>query len=376
MNIRILSIAKKELSQLFRDRRALPIILVMPIIQVILFGYVTGSELKNIQFAVCDRDNSATSRQMIAKIEHSRYFVNQGATRDATALEGLMDAGAIKIGLVIPAAFERDLRRGAQPKAQVLIDGTDSNTATIAQNYFLSIIQSMAQQIAKERLAQAGRPPGSGAPVHLNYHVYYNPELKSVYYMVPGVTVTVLLLITMMLTSLSIVREKEKGTIEQIMVTPVKSWEFILGKLLPYPIIGMIDVFLVGTVGSLWFGIPIHGSILLLLLSSLLFLMTTLGLGLLISTISSTQQQAMLSTMFFLIPNILLSGFVSPIANMPQVLQWLTYLIPARYFMEIVRGIYLKGVGIDYLYPQLLALAAIGVAILGYAVKGFRKQLV
>jgi ABC-2 type transport system permease protein len=378
MNTRILAIAKKEVIQLFHEKRTLPMIFVLPAIMVVLFGYVAGADIKNVKFAVVDRDKTAISREIVAKIEHSRFFINQGLVTNEAQMGQLLDAGKIKIGLIIPVGFEQDIHSNAGPQLQVLIDGTDSNTATIAQNYFLSIINSMGQQIANTRLLKMGGNLSSIGSVALNfnYHVYYNPELRATYYMVPGVTVMVLLLITTMLTALSIVKEKELGTIEQIMVTPVKSWEFILGKLLPFPFIGMLDVLLVGLVAGLWFGVPIRGSIILLLGCSALFLMTTLGLGLLISTISSTQQQAMLSTMFILIPNILLSGFVSPIANMPKALQWLTYIIPARYFIEIIRGIYLKGIGIRYLFPQMLALALIGILILGYSIKGFRKQLV
>jgi ABC-2 type transport system permease protein len=376
MNSRILAIAKKEVIQLLHEKRTLPMVLVMPVIMVLLFGYIAGADIKNVNFAVIDRDKSVTSRELIAKIEHSRFFINRGQAFEDSTMEHLMDAGKIKIGLVIPAGFERDIKRNAQPDLQVLIDGTDSNTATIAQNYFLSIINSLSRQMTQAQMGKMGNDAALSTPLNLNYRVYYNPELRAAYFMVPGVTVMVLLLITTMLTALSIVKEKELGTIEQIMVTPLKSWEFILGKLLPFPFIGMLDVLLVGAVASFWFGVPIRGSIILLLSCSALFLMTTLGLGLLISTLSSTQQQAMLSTMFVTIPNILLSGFVSPIANMPQVLQWLTYIIPARYFVEIIRGIYLKGIGIAYLYPQMLALAVIGTLVLAYSVKGFRKQLV
>jgi ABC-2 type transport system permease protein len=373
MNARVLA---KEVVPLLHEKKTLPMILLLPVIMVLIFGYVAGADIKNINFAFIDRDQSALSREIIAKVEHSRFFINKGRVADDSTLGHLMDAGRIKIGLVIPTGFERDVNRNIQPHLQVLIDGTDSNTATIAQNYFLSIINSLSQQISEDRMAKMGSSAALALPINFNYRVYYNPELRATYYMVPGVTVMVLLLITTMLTALSIVKEKELGTIEQIMVTPVKSWEFILGKLLPFPFIGMLDVLLVGLVASLWFGVPIQGSIVLLLGCSALFLMTTLGLGLLISTISSTQQQAMLSTMFVLIPNILLSGFVSPIANMPKALQCLTYIIPARYFIEIIRGIYLKGIGISYLYPQMLALAAIGIIILVYSVKGFHKQLV
>jgi ABC-2 type transport system permease protein len=376
MNTRIWAIAKKEVIQLLHEPRTLAMVFVLPVVMVLVFGYVAGADIKNVKFAVVDHDQTPLSREMVAKIEHSSFFINQGFLATEAQLGPKLDAGDIKIGLVIPKGFSRDIDRHQQPQIQVLIDGTDSNTATIAQNYFLSIISSLSQSISRAAILKSGSSQSLTLPINFMYRVYYNPELKAAYYMVPGVTIMVLLLITTMLTALSIVKEKERGTIEQIMVTPVKAWELVLGKLLPFPFIGMMDVLLVGLVASLWFGVPIRGSITLLLCCSALFLMTTLGLGLMISTVSSTQQQAMLSTMFILIPNILLSGFVSPIANMPKVLQWLTYIIPARYFMEIIRGIYLKGIGIRYLYPQMLALAAIGIIILAYSVKGFHKQLV
>ena len=376
MNGRVWAIAKKEVVQLIHEPRTVAMIFVVPVIMVLVFGYVAGADIKNIKFAVVDYDKSTVSRELIAKIEHSQFFINRGEVSTEAKIGPGLDAGKIKIGLVIPKNFARDIDKYKKPQIQVLVDGTDSNTATIAQGYFLSIINSLSQQISRNEMLKSGSSRSMSSPIHFNYRVYYNPELKAAYYMIPGVTVMVLLLITTMLTALSIVKEKERGTIEQIMVTPVKSWELILGKLLPFPFIGMMDVLLIGLVASLWFGVPIRGSIVLLLCCSGLFLMTTLGLGLLISTVSSTQQQAMLSTMFLLLPNILLSGFVSPIANMPKVLQWLTFIVPARYFIEIIRGIYLKGIGIRYLYPQMLALAVIGILILGYSVKGFHKQLV
>ncbi len=376
MNIRILSIAKKEILQLFRDRKTLPMILIVPVVQVILFGYVAATDVKNINFAVIDRDQTVASREIISKVENSGFFINQGQITEYPQLERMMDTGKIKIGLVIPAGFHRDIMKHSQPTLQVLIDGTDSNTASIARNYFINILDSYSQQLVAVRLRKIGVNLQTSEAIGLNPRVYFNPELRGVNYMVPAVTALVLLLITIMLTALSIVKEKELGTIEQIMVTPVKSWEFIMGKLLPYPLIGMLDVLLVVVVGSLWFSVPIKGNLILLFSSALLFLMTTLGMGLLISTMSNTQQQAMLSTIFFLIPNILLSGFIFPIANMPLIFQIITYIIPGRYFIEIIRGIYLKGIGLSYLYPQLIALAIIGTGILVYSVKSFRKQLV
>lgn len=375
MNNRILAIAKKEFLQIIRDRKTLPLVLIMPVLQVIIFGYVAATDVKNIKFAVADQDQSAISRQIIAKIENSGFFINQGIITDDRQLEKMMNFGKIKIGLVIPPGFNRAVLAGEQPAIQVLIDGTDSNTASIARSYFLNILNSFMQQKVNIRLKKAGINPELQQPIDFKTRVYYNPELKSIYYMVPAVTVLVLLIITTMMTALSIVKEKELGTIEQIMVTPVKPWEFIVGKLLPFPVIGMLDALLVVAVGSIWFSVPIKGSLLLLFGSTLLFLLTTLGMGLLISSVSSTQQQAMLTTIFFLLPNILLSGFIFPIANMPKVFQWITVIVPGRYFIEIIRGIYLKGIGITYLYPQMVILLVIGALILTYSIKGFRKQL-
>ncbi|MGE5581786.1 MAG: ABC transporter permease [Bacillota bacterium] len=375
MGSRVLAIAKKEILQLIRDKRSLAMIFALPVFQLLLFGYVAANDVRNIRFAVFDQDQSSTSRQIITKIEKSGFFINTGPVANYRDLENKLNSGRVKIGLVIPKGFYRDLKAEKQPSLQVIIDGTDSNTASIARSYFISAINSYAEQIRDERLLRGGQLYRLKPPLDLQYRVYYNPELQAIRYMVPGTMAIILLLITTMLTSLSIVKEKELGTIEQIMVTPVKPWELILGKLAPFPLIGLIDVLLAVTVGSLWFGVPIKGNLVLLFLCSLLFLITSLSMGLLISTVSKTQQQAMLSVVFFLIPNVLLSGFVFPIANMPKIFQVLTYIIPTRYFIEIIRGIYLKGVGIGYLYPQMLALAVIGLLIFIYSVKGFRKQL-
>jgi ABC-2 type transport system permease protein len=375
MNSRILALAKKELKQLLRDRGTLGLIFLLPIIQLLIFGYVVAADIKNIKFGVLDQDGSSISRQLVAKIENSGYFINRGVMADYLQLEQALDSGKIKIGLVFPARFKHDLLAKKQPSLQVLIDGSDSNTASIARGYFLNIINSFSRQLMREHLRKMGQNSGIGEIIDFRYRIYYNPELKSVNYMIPGIMVLVLLLITTMLTALSVVKEKELGTIEQIMVTPLKQWEFIVGKILPFPVIGMMDVLLVITVIQFWFRVPLHGSIWLLLFCAVLFLMTTLGMGLLVSTVSKTQQQAMLTAVFFFIPNMMLSGFIFPISNMPKFFQFVSLLIPGRYFIEIVRGIYLKGLGIRHLYPQMLALIVMGIFILWFAVKNVKKQL-
>lgn len=370
-----MAIAKKEVLQLLRDKKSLLMIFLFPIIQMLLFGYVVANDVKNINFAVYDQDQSSLSRQLITKIEKSGFFINNEPVSNYRDLEEKLNSGAIKIGLVIPKGFHRALLAGKQSDLQVIIDGTDSNTASIARNYFSSIINSQAEEFRNKRLLKTGQMRAFNMPLTLKQRVYYNPELCAINYMAPGITAIVLLVITTLLTALSVVKEKELGTNEQLMVTPIKPWELILGKLLPFPIIGLMDVLLMIIVSSLWFMVPIKGDIFLLLGSSFLFILTSLGIGLLISTISQTQQQAMLSAMFFLIPNILLSGFIFPIANMPKPLRMLTYIIPARYYLEIVRAIYLKGVGFGYLYWPMLALTLFAMIILGYSVKSFRKQL-
>ena len=376
MKMRMMAVAKKEVLQLLRDRRIIPMVLLVPILQVILFGYVVAAEIKNINFAVLDGDRSTESRQIVSKIEHSGYFIKYSNVNDYQELEKLLDGGKVKLGLVIMSGFKRQMLRNEAPTLQVLVDGTDSNTSAIAQTHLMSILNQHATELMNQKLIKVGFDLRVANPLNLRSRIYYNPELRMVNFMVPGVMAQVLLLITTMLTALAIVREKEVGTIEQLMVTPLKPWELMVGKLLPFPIIGLLDAILAMLVGLWWFKVPIVGNLWLLLAGTSVFLITTLGMGLLISTLSSTQQQAMLSTIFFLIPNMLLSGFIFPIANMPKFLQYVTLIIPARYFIEIIRGIYIKGLGLNYLYPQFLALFVLGIAVLFYAVKNFRKQLV
>ncbi len=375
MNARVLAIAKKEIIQLFRDKKSLVMICLFPVLQLLLFGNVVANDVKNIKFAVFDQDRSGASRQLVMKIEQSGFFINQSPAISYQDLEEKLNSGRIKIGLVIPKGFHRDILAEDNPALQVLIDGTDSNTASIARNYFLNIINSFAEKLRKERLRSSGQQSAFNPPFILKYRIYYNPELRTINYMIPGITALVLLIITTLLTALSVVKEKELGTNEQLMVTPIKPRELILGKLLPFPVIGLVDLVLMMLVGGLWFSVPIKGNMLLLLVSSFLFILTSLGVGLLVSTVSQTQQQAMLSVVFFLIPNILLSGFIFPIANMPKILQMLTLFIPARYYLEIVRGIYLKGIGGAYLLPQMLALSFFGIVILCFSVRSFRKQI-
>jgi ABC-2 type transport system permease protein len=373
MKQRILAIVQKEFLQLIRDRRSVAMILLFPVWQIIIMGYVVGADVKNIHYAACDRDRSRVSREIVQKIDASGFFIDQGTVDSDAQLGQMLDNGKIKIGLVIPEGFSRDLDRGTAPTLQVLVDGSDSNTATVAQNYFLSILNNDQAQISQARFWKAQIQVAQ--PVILKTRFYYNPELKMVNFMIPGVMVHILIFIMALQIALSVVKERELGTMEQLLVTPVKPWELLLGKLLLYPPVGLLLATITVLLGSLWFAVPIKGSILLLFCNVMLFLLNTLGLGLLIAVISKTQQQAMICTIFGLIPNVLLSGFMFPISNMPVVLQWLTLLIPARYFIEINRMIYLKGIGITYFYPQMLALLLLGVLMVLAAIRKFHKYV-
>jgi ABC-2 type transport system permease protein len=365
----------KEFLQALRDPRMKLLIFGAPIIMLLLFGYAATNDVQHIATAVYDLDNSVGSREVISRFVKSRYFdVVEYVSDDRRARE-LLDRGQVRVVLRMDRGFKDDLRAGRTARLQLLVDGTDSNTAGIVLGYAARITEQFSQerlQLLLKRLAGNLRQPGQ---VNLATRVWFNENLESRNYFVPGVIAILVALITLLLTSLAVVREKEIGTMEQIMVTPITPLEFILGKTVPFAIVSFVDVVVVTTVGVFWFDVPIHGSIALLLCSSALYLLTALGVGLLISTVSETQQQAMMTTFFFFMPAILLSGFIFPIANMPRVVQWLTYLNPMRYFLVLIRGIFLKGAGVAILWPQMAGMAAIGVATLWLATRRFRKTL-
>jgi ABC-2 type transport system permease protein len=365
----------KEFFQALRDPRMRLFIFAMPVIMLLLFGYAATNDVQHIATAVYDLDNSVGSREVASRFVKSRYFDVVEYVSDERRARELLDRGQARVVLRMDRGFENDLRGGRTGKVQLLLDGTDSNTAGIVLGYAARITEEFSQerlQLQLDRRAGNLRLPGQ---VNLTTRAWFNENLESRNYFVPGVIAILVALITLLLTSLAVVREKELGTIEQIMVTPITPIEFILGKTVPFAIISFVDVVVVTTVGVFWFDVPIHGSIALLLFCSALYLLTALGVGLLISTVSQTQQQAMMTTFFFFMPAILLSGFIFPIANMPPVVQWLTYLNPMRYFLVIIRGIFLKGAGAVILWPQMVAMTAIGVATLWRAARRFRKTL-
>lgn len=365
----------KEFIQVFRDPRMRIVLFVLPMLQTVIFGYAVDMDVKNIPTAVMDRDNSGESRELIRILTSSGHFRLIRHIDNAPQARTLLDRGTVRVVLNIEHGFSERLGRGESVAVQALLDGSDSNTAGVVIAYLGRLTSDYNGRLQH---GFARRHPG-GVPavgrVELASRAWFNDNLESPPFYVPAVITNILFVITMLLSSLAIVREKEIGTIEQVVVTPIRKREFILGKTLPFVLIGYIDVALISLVGTLLFRVPVRGSLPLLFLATTLFLMSSLGIGLLISTVSQTQQQAMMSAFFVIFPAMLLSGFAFPIENMPQPVQWLTLANPLRYYMIVIRGIFLKGVGMAVLWPQLAALTAIGLTVLLVAVERFRKTV-
>jgi ABC-2 type transport system permease protein len=371
----IYHIIVKELLQFRRDKRMMAVSLIAPVVQLLLLGYAATTDIKDIPILVYNQDKLSTSREFVNQFVNSGYFVIKEEVNSFKDIDHYIEDGDVWMALVIPPDFSNNLLAMRQTSIQLLADGSDANSANISIGYATQIIGKYSQSIMVE---YKKRVAGMSAPAKLDpeIRVWYNPELKSRNFMVPGVLAMVLLIVTMTLTSLGIVKEKEIGTLEQLMVTPIKPYQLIIGKLLPFVLIAAVDVALVIVVARFWFGVPLRGSILLLLGLSGLLVLTTLGLGLFVSTISKTQQQAMMTAQFFFfMPFIFFSGFTFPIENMPKLVQYVTYLIPLRYYIVIIRGIFLKGVGIAELWQQALALFIFGGIILTLSVLRFRKRL-
>ncbi len=365
----------KEFIQMLKDPRMRAVIVVIPIFQVIIFGYAVTTDVRNIATAVLDLDNSVQSRQLLARFEGSQHFEFVDYLNSESDVRPVLDGGHARAVLLINRGFGDDVAAGRTGKLQILLDGTDSNTAGIVLNYASQIGARYNADVLVRRVeAMTGRviPP---SPVTLRWRAWFNPNLESRNFYVPGVIALLVMVISVILSSMAIVREKEIGTIEQIMVTPIGRVEFILGKTLPFALIGFLDVVLISLIAVFWFRIPIEGDPLVLLFSTALYLMCTLGVGLLISTMSGTQQQAMMTAFFFMLPAVLLSGFIYPIANMPVAIQWLTLVDPLRYFIVIIRGVFLKGIGVAVLWPQMAGLLVLGTILLALASARFKKTM-
>jgi ABC-2 type transport system permease protein len=364
----------KEFLELRMNPRLFGVVVVAPIIQLTMLGYAATTDVKDVPIVVADGDRTARSRELIARFDGSPNFRVVSIVTTVEEIDPFLERGYAWLALSIPTGYGETIESARGAVVQVVADGTDSNSTTVALGYATSLVGGYAQELIAER---AGQTSGSQLPptIDARVRVWFNPQLESRFFMLPGVLALVLLVVTANLASMAIVREKELGTLEQLNVTPLRRWELIVGKLLPYAVIAMIDVVLVVAVAVGWFEVPLRGSFSLLFAMCGIYVFSTLALGLFISTISDTQQQAMMtSTFFFLTPMIYLSGFIFPIENMPRVIQPVTYLIPLRYFLIIVRGIFLKGIGLNLLWPQALALAAWGCGILALAVMRSRKR--
>ncbi|MCF8719905.1 ABC transporter permease [Nitrospina gracilis] len=365
----------KEFIEALRDPRMKAILLVTPILQMLIFGYAVSTDVRHVATAIVDLDNSTASREVAARFEHSGYFDVVARLADESQLRTLLDHGSTQAVLHFHKGFDTDLRAGKTTGFQVIVDGTDSNTASIILSYCQRIVQAYSQERFQERLVRVLGAHDKPARVELETRAWFNENLESRLFYIPGVICLLVLVVTTMLTSMAVVREREIGTMEQVLASPIKPGEFILGKTLPFAVFGFLDVILVSVVAVFWFEVPIRGNPLILLASAGLYLLNTLAIGLFISTVSRTQQQAMVTTFLFIFPAVLLSGFVFPILNMPLEVQWATYLNPMRYFVIISRGIFLKGVGFDILWPQMAALLALGSAILLLTIHRFKKTL-
>ena len=370
----IFYLVQKEFRQIFRDFSMVRILFVVPLIQIFILGNAITTDVKNIKIIFHDQDKTPYSRDFISRFVHSRYFRIAGFEEDYTKLSSYLDSGKASLAVVIPRHFHRDIVLQKKPAIQLLVDGVDGNTAGVSIGYITDIVQQYQERLMEQT-------PGLTLQIKNIHRVeteprfWFNPNLESKLYIVPGIIALILLIITLFLTSMGIVREKEIGTLEQLMVTPIRSYQLVVGKIIPFSILGMVEIMISMGFVYLIFVIGVKGSLLLLLFESSLFIISTLGLGIFISTISDTQQQALFVAWFFMIFAILLSGFFIPIANMPPAIQHITRLNPLRYFIVILREIYLKGTTIKDLIPETLAMVTFGICLFLAAVARFRRKL-
>ncbi|MDX9746352.1 MAG: ABC transporter permease [Syntrophales bacterium] len=369
--IRIRELVRKEFIQLFRDRKIRPILIVAPFIQILVFGYVVNYDIRDIRTAVLDQAQTRESRLIIDGFRGNKIFRITHHLSHDREIEPLMIRGKVDLVLKIGPGLSERVRGGNTAAVQILADGSMSNMASIRVFYAVTVLRSINTTLLHELHPQVihyGR-------VDPRIRTWYNPNLDSQYFFVPGIVAIIIMIISLLLTSIAIIKEKEAGTMEQLIVTPLTPLEFILGKTIPYIFVALVQMAVVTAFAVWWFDLPLEGSIPALFAASCLFLLSTLGIGLFISAVSSTQQQAVMTTFFFLLPFFMLSGFVFPIANMPEFVQWLTYLNPMRFFLVIIRGIFLKGVGLEVLWPQYMALLLLGAVVFSGAIGFFRKRL-
>jgi ABC-2 type transport system permease protein len=372
---RLKAIIKKEFRQTFRDPRMRAMIFVTPVFQILVFGYAATTDVNHVPTAIYDLDNTRQSRDLVRAFTSSNYFAVKQFITDDSQLNEVFDQSLVNTVIRINHGFAQDVLGNNNPRVQLIVDGTDSNITAVVLGYAASIIQRYSGELSSQQINIVLQKVGSIPSVDLRIRAWFNPNLLSRNFYIPGVIALIVSLMSLILTSMAIVREKEIGTIEQLVVSPLTPIELIIGKLIPFAAISVFEAVFVTLVGVLWFKIPIHGNLLLLLISTLIYLLVSSGVGLLISTVSATQQQALMSTFLFFFPANLLSGFIFPIQNMPTLIQYITFLNPLRYYIVILRGIFLKGIGLDILWPQILALLIMGIAILTISSLRFHKSL-
>ncbi len=372
----ILNFIIKEFLQFKRDKRMFATVLIAPVIQLILLGYAANFDIKVIHTVIFDQDRSESSRELIRNFEKSGYFSIDYYVTSYDELTKIIDGGGALVGMVIPTDFGKNIGSKKTAPLQFIFDGADGNKAAISSGYVQGIVSSYSQNIMSETLERSGvKRPLTGS-IQPEVRMWYNPDLTTRNYMLPSIVGLIIMLVTTSLTSLAIVKEREIGTLEQLIVTPIKPYQMILGKLVPFSILGFVSITIVLSVMRFWFQIDVRGSIIELFFSAFLFMLSTLGMGMFVSTIAKTQMQAMMTSAFgIMMPMMFLSGFAFPIENMPLVVQYSTYLVPLRYFIVILRGIVLKGVGFEALWPEMLALVLFGVTILFLSSLRFRKNL-
>lgn len=371
---RLSSLIRKEFIQILRDPRTLALVIVIPIIQLFLLGYAATNDIRNVSMAVFDQDRSAASQRLLDAYRNADYFRIDFDVRSEEELRNLIDQGRARVGIIIPPDFGARVEGGETARVAFVLDGSDPTVGSTALSAAQLIGSQHSAEIQRDRLSAA---PASAAapPIEVRTQVWYNPDLVSAYFMVPGVIGMILFSITAILTANAIVRERERGTIEQLIVTPIRSWELVVGKLTPYVLLALFNTLEVLALGSLLFDVPMRGSLLMILLLSSLFVTSGLGIGLFVSAIANTQQEAMLTVFMTLLPSVFLSGFFFPLQAMPTALQWISYAIPLRYYLVIIRSLLIKGVGAAAIQSEINALAAFGLVIMTLAALRFRKRL-
>ena len=375
INSRLTSLIRKEFIQILRDPRTLILVLVIPIMQLLLLGYAATNDVRNVPLAVFDQDRGPAARALLDAYRTADYFRLEYDVDSEEELRTLIDDGLARAGLIIPPNYSQQLESDGVAQVAFVLDGSDPTVASTSLSAAQLIGQSLATKVMAERLARGGQTTALKLPIEVRTQVWYNPDLVSAFFMIPGVIGMILYALTSILTATAIVRERERGTIEQLIVTPIRPWELVVGKILPYVILAFLNTLEVLAIGSWWFKVPIRGELSLIFLLSGVFLLSSLGIGLLASTIANTQQEAMLTVWMTLLPGIFLSGFFFPLEAMPKVLQWISYLMPLRYYLVIIRSLLLKGVGFAAIQDDVIALTVFGFAIMAIAALRFRKRL-